>query len=383
MEMEMARRLFTSKSAVIRHILQQIPPEEKPSAAVLVERCINLVRKLPEDMQTALLPIQSNFIYQVRKDLKMRKKREGINSNGQAEIPPGKRLVRWHDWEEDLIAEKVVELRLQNPHASIMELCRAAQPVLPEQRRRFLRLASEAQGILQKVDERMKGINVLIEKGRKATETKPQPTAPIILPAPTIPPPPSMDEILEDLSDETLIDLLKERRIPFTTLIPHLIQVLMDKWTVTDDLMKYMKAHEEKMDSILDYLTSPQPPIVRITPPESKPTPPQAPPKPAVRKPRYAVAGLRKDHQKRVESACGHLVDLRFIDWDLQTPTINKETTEYVIIFAKFTNHSMQDHIKTQIGSEKIIRVAGGIPEGINVISRLAKGLGIEPYRVH
>src|SRR5579885_1802053 len=68
MDQSMARRLFTSKSAVIRHVVKQAPDGENLTAREIMERANNLIRKLPEDMQAYLYPVNLTLIYEARRE---------------------------------------------------------------------------------------------------------------------------------------------------------------------------------------------------------------------------------------------------------------------------------------------------------------------------
>lgn len=357
MQQVQARILFPSKMAIVRHLLKQVPEGEKPHGPTMAQQANELIAKLPEDMQQSLGTVKDKDVYNAIRLERMKAATGRTETTAQS----GRQIIRWTNAEQDILADKITQLRLEQPLETFVELCIKAQQELPLARRRSLRLLKEVKMLLPKVQIRLDNLK---HKAERASKPEPTPVAP--------PPPPSTEEVLAGLQDETLVYyLLNERKVAWSVLLPAVLEsYLLDQSQQQfhenrlTALAATLARQNEKLDMLLDYHTKgPEPTAPRH---ESNGT--------AIKKDllRVSVCGLKSDQFQVLLRTCRDKVVLRYLSKDIKTPPFSSND-DYALLFIDFIGHDLEAQALQTMGKDKVLRHRGGLSQAIELLLTLAK----------
>lgn len=377
-DMELARKLFTSKAAVVRRVLERYPPEVRPIAREIADQANSLVSGLPKDLQDRLGVVTPQDVKNAFKRYKAQEQtpqtqdqaKESPSAPPSSPCPPNRRKVSWTEAEEQFLANLVVPMRLESPEPLLTELCRRAQEQLPEHRHRTIDTAHNIKPLVLRIKQGLQQVKDQAEKAQS------EPSIDRIEAAP--PPILTPDEVLESMSDEALLYYLSSREISLPALLPLLTDKLVKRLEAqgskkveepeTRKLEVRLEGLERKIDQALNAMSS----IVRQqSHPEVNGT--HASPKEETKKlPRIAILGPRKDQFDELERVCRKHVRLRWITKDSRTPNFNP-SDDWVFLFTKWIGHDLQDQAEKAVGKQKIILHPGSITTAIDAIINLAK----------
>jgi hypothetical protein len=252
-------------------------------------------------------------------------------------------MISWTDAETDKLADAVAHARMKDPTASFIELVRTAvQTHLPDKRRREIKSVQMIPVLVQRVQHKL--IEIKTDAG-SVQSMKDQLAARK-----------TADEVLSNLSDFEITQRFGGRVIalmtPATLVANFTTQQLLDGIPVADLAAEAMRRYVmEACGPRTQEYEIVKPPAQQVSPRRAT-------------KPHVLFVGLKPEQFSHVVEALNEIADCYY------AAAGDKPAGKYdlVLLWTKFVSHSDENHAKTLVTMDKILRRSGGLTAMIDSV---------------